>query len=58
MFRRRRFVVCLLVSALDAVEPEPETISTLLDQIPGAADRIAAGLADLDAGRTRTLDAL
>ena len=48
----------LLSQALDDVDPEPRRISDLLDRLPGARERIAAGLADLDAGRTIPLDQL
>jgi predicted transcriptional regulator len=48
----------LLAQALDEVDPEPRRIADLLDRIPGAHERIAAGLADLDAGRTLPLDEL
>jgi predicted transcriptional regulator len=48
----------LLSQALDEVEPDPRQIAALLDRIPGARERIAAGLADLDAGRTIPLDKL
>ena len=48
----------LLSQALEEVDPEPRHISDLLDRIPGARGRIAAGLADLDAGRTIPLDEL
>lgn len=48
----------LLSQALDDLAPEPRQISDLLDRIPGARERIAAGLADFDAGRTIPLDQL
>jgi len=48
----------LLSQALEDVDPEPRHIADLLNRIPGARDRIAAGLADLDAGRTIPLDEL
>ena len=48
----------LLSQALDEVEPDPRQLADLLDRIPGARDRIAAGLADLDAGRVIPLDKL
>jgi predicted transcriptional regulator len=44
--------------ALDDVDPDARQIADLLDRIPGARERIAAGLADLDAGRTIPLDQL
>jgi predicted transcriptional regulator len=48
----------LLSQALDDLAPEPRHISDLLDRITGARERIAAGLADFDAGRTIPLDRL
>jgi len=48
----------LLSQALEEVDPDPRQIADLLDRVPGARDRIAAGLADLDAGRTVPLDEL
>lgn len=48
----------LLSQALDEVDPEPRRIADLLDRIPGARERIAAGLADVEAGRTIPLDQL
>jgi predicted transcriptional regulator len=48
----------LLSRALEEVDPDPRHIADLLDRIPGARERIAAGLADLEAGRTIPLDAL
>jgi predicted transcriptional regulator len=48
----------LLSQALDEVDPDPRAISDLLERIPGARERIAAGLADLDAGKTIPLDKL
>ena len=41
----------LLSQALDEVDPDPRQIADLLDRIPGAHERIATGLVDLDAGR-------
>jgi predicted transcriptional regulator len=48
----------LLSQALDEVDPEPRQIADLLARIPGAHERIAVGLADLEAGRTIPLDQL
>jgi predicted transcriptional regulator len=48
----------LLSQALEEVDPDPRHIAGLLDRIPGARERIAAGLADLEAGRTIPLDEL
>jgi predicted transcriptional regulator len=48
----------LLSQALDEADPDPRHIADLLDRIPGARERIAAGLADLEAGRTAPLDEL
>ena len=48
----------LLSQALEEVDPEPRHIADLLDRIPGARERIAEGLTDLDAGRTIPLDEL
>lgn len=48
----------LLSQALEEVDPDPRHIAGLLDRIPGARERIGAGLADLDAWRTIPLDEL
>lgn len=48
----------LLSQALDEVDPDPRRIADLLDRIPGARERIIAGLADLDAGKAIPLDDL
>jgi predicted transcriptional regulator len=48
----------LLSQALEEIDPDPRQIAGLLDRIPGARERIAAGLADVDAGRTISLDEL
>jgi predicted transcriptional regulator len=48
----------LLSQALEEVDPDPRHIGDLLDRIPGAHERIGSGLADLDAGRTISLDDL
>jgi hypothetical protein len=42
----------LLSHALDEVDPDPGHIVALLDRIPGAWERIDAGIADARAGRT------
>ena len=48
----------LLSQALDDLAPGGRQISDLLDRISGARERITAGLADFDAGRTIPLDQL
>ena len=48
----------LLSQALEEIDPDPGHIADLLGRIPGARERIAAGLADLDADRTMPLDEL
>lgn len=48
----------LLSQALDEADPDPRHIADLLDRIPRARARIAAGLADVDAGRTVPLNEL
>ena len=48
----------LLSSALDAVDPDPVSVTALLDATPGAWDDAQAGLADAAAGRVIPLDAL
>ena len=48
----------LLSQALEEADPDPRHIADLLERIPGARERIATGLADLDAGRTIPLDEL
>jgi len=48
----------LLSTALDQVDPDPDTISDLLDAIPGAYERAQQGLADVRAGRVVALDDL
>ena len=48
----------LLSTALDQADPEPATITALLDSIPGAWDQAEAGLADVKAGRVIPLDEL
>lgn len=46
----------LLLQAIDDADPDPRQIAALLDRIPGAWDRIDAGVADARAGRTVPLD--
>jgi predicted transcriptional regulator len=48
----------LLLQAIDEADPDPRQIAALLDRIPGAWDRIEAGIADARAGRTVPLDEL
>lgn len=48
----------LLSSALDAADPDPASVTALLDAIPGAWSEAEAGLADAAAGRTIPLDEL
>lgn len=48
----------LLSTALDQVDPDPDTIVDLLDAIPGAYERAQLGLADVRAGRLVSLDDL
>jgi predicted transcriptional regulator len=48
----------LLSSALDAADPDPDSVTALLDAIPGAWDDAQAGLADVAAGRVIPLDSL
>jgi len=48
----------LLSAALDQADPEPATITVLLDSIPGAWERAQEGLADIAAGRVIPLDEL
>ena len=42
----------LLARAIEEADPDPASILALLDHIPGAWDRIEAGIADARAGRT------
>jgi predicted transcriptional regulator len=42
----------LLSSALDEADPDPRTITALLDRIDGAWDDAMAGVEDAQAGRT------
>lgn len=48
----------LLSTALDQLDPEPQTITAILDSIPGAWDRAEEGLAAARAGRFVPLDEL
>jgi predicted transcriptional regulator len=42
----------LLTQAIESADPDADQIVALLDCIPGAWDRIDAGIADARAGRT------
>lgn len=48
----------LLSSALDEADPDPRTITALLDGIPGAYERAQLGLAQIAAGEGIPLDEL
>jgi predicted transcriptional regulator len=48
----------LLAQAIDDADPDARQVAALLDRIPGAWDRIEAGIADARAGRTVPLDEL
>jgi predicted transcriptional regulator len=48
----------LLAQAIDDADPDARHVAALLDRIPGAWDRIEAGIADARAGRTVPLDEL
>lgn len=48
----------LLSTALDQADPDPCTVTALLDAIPGAYDRAQQGLSDVRAGRVVSLDEL
>jgi hypothetical protein len=48
----------LLSRALDQADPDPATVTSLLDSIPGAWERAQAGLADISAGRMVSPDEL
>jgi predicted transcriptional regulator len=48
----------LLSTALDQADPDPATITSLLDSTPGAWDRAQEGLTDIAAGRVIPLDEL
>jgi hypothetical protein len=45
----------LLMTALDNSDPDPRTIASLLDAIPGAFERAELGLAQVRAGQGRSL---
>jgi predicted transcriptional regulator len=46
----------LLAQAIDEADPDARQVAALLDRIPGAWDRIEAGIADARAGHTVPLD--
>lgn len=46
----------LLSQAIDEADPDTSSILALLDRIPGAWERIEAGVADARAGRTVPFD--
>jgi hypothetical protein len=48
----------LLSSALDEAEPDPRTITALLDGIPGAYEHAQLGLRQASEGKTIPLQAL
>lgn len=48
----------LLSTALDQADPDPGTVTALLDTIPGAHERAQQGLADVRAGRVVSVDEL
>jgi hypothetical protein len=48
----------LLASALDEADPDPRTVTDLLDSIDGAFERASEGLEAARAGRTVALDDL
>ena len=48
----------LLSMALDQADPDPATITMLLDSLPGAWERAQEGLADIASGRVIPLDEL
>jgi predicted transcriptional regulator len=48
----------LLAQAIDEADPDARQVAALLDRVPGAWDRIEAGIADARAGRTVPLDEL
>jgi hypothetical protein len=48
----------LLSSALDEADPDPRTITALLDGIAGAYERAQLGLMQAEEGKTIPLDAL
>jgi predicted transcriptional regulator len=48
----------LLSTALDEADPDPRTITDILDRIPGAWEDVQAGLEDIKAGRFTPLEDL
>jgi hypothetical protein len=48
----------LLSSALDEADPDPRTVTALLDGIPGAFEEAQLGLQQVREGKTVPLDAL
>jgi predicted transcriptional regulator len=48
----------LLSSALDEADPDPRTVTALLDGIPGAYERVQLGLRQAKEGKTVPLDEL
>ena len=48
----------LLSTALDQADPDPASITALLDSTPGAWERAHQGVADVAAGRVTALDEL
>jgi predicted transcriptional regulator len=48
----------LLAQAIDGADPDARDVAALLDRIPGAWERIEAGITDARAGRTVPLDEL
>ena len=48
----------LLATALDEADPDPRTITSLLDRIDGAWEDAMAGVAEAKAGRTMPLEDL
>jgi hypothetical protein len=48
----------LLSAALDQTDPDPATVTDLLDAIPGAFERAERGVADIRDGRGVPLDEL
>jgi hypothetical protein len=48
----------LLSTALDGADPDPASITELLDQIPGAFESAEAGLAEIRAGQGIPLEDL
>lgn len=48
----------LLSRALDQADPDPASITDILDAIPGAFKRTQRGVADVQAGRVVSIDEL